>query len=118
MLSAGGYLRAFREGLDARGHLDPRVEVGLLFEADTYTCAHCGRVVALAPRQMPHGTCKSCMGFICEGCYHDLTAGTGVCVPMEKRLLMLEGQISGAILKESRLREYERHSARLARTVT
>lgn len=89
----------------------------VLWSLDTYTCKHCGRVKNLKVREMPYGTCKSCMGFICEGCYHDLTVGTGACVVVEKRMLMMEGRINGAILRESRLKEYELHSARLRGTL-
>jgi hypothetical protein len=40
---------------------------GTLFEADTYTCAHCQAIVIKNPlRQRPRNVCHKCMAVVCD----------------------------------------------------
>lgn len=40
-----------------------------LFEAPTYTCNHCSRVVIINPaRTRPKEYCRKCDHYICDGC--------------------------------------------------
>jgi hypothetical protein len=40
-----------------------------MFEAPTYTCAHCQRVVIIEPRRTRERSwCKSCDHYICDDC--------------------------------------------------
>lgn len=56
------------------------------FEADTYTCTHCQRVVAMNPkRTRPRSKCKACNHDICDGCGADYFI-TGACVSMARRI--------------------------------
>jgi hypothetical protein len=74
MLRAGGYAR-----ID-----DPD---GSTIECDTFTCAHCNRIVHVKPKQRPEdvgGLCKQCMGLICPHCVGR------ACVPFLKRIDMME----------------------------
>lgn len=57
-------------------------------EADTFTCAHCQRVVLVKARAAAAdcgGMCKRCMGLICPRC-----TAAGVCTPFEKKLKAAE----------------------------
>lgn len=59
-------------------------------EIDTYTCAHCNRVVHVPVRADPAdvgGLCKQCMNLICPRC-----TAKGVCVPWEKEMLRREAK--------------------------
>jgi hypothetical protein len=50
-----------------------------LFEAPTYTCSHCQRVVVLNPNRLrPREYCAKCNHYICDGCAK-LKAVTGEC---------------------------------------
>ena len=56
-------------------------------ERDTFTCAHCNKVVIVQPMQRPEdlgGMCKHCMGMICPQC---LDKG---CTPFEEKLKQWE----------------------------
>lgn len=50
-----------------------------LFEADTYTCTHCQRVVVMNPeRKRERYKCRGCNHHICDGCGVARAAG-GAC---------------------------------------
>lgn len=58
-------------------------------EADSFTCAHCQRVVFVKPRMDPAdmgGLCKQCGGLICARC-----VGQG-CTPWEKAMERTEAR--------------------------
>lgn len=47
-----------------------------MFEADTYTCTHCQRVVVMNPeRRRDRYTCRGCNHLICDGCGAARAAG-------------------------------------------
>lgn len=57
-------------------------------ECDTFSCAHCNRVVFVNARERPEdigGFCKCCAGLICGPC-----VDIGTCTPLEKRLQEME----------------------------
>jgi hypothetical protein len=57
-------------------------------ERDTFTCAHCNRVVIVAPKTDPTdlgGFCRMCMQHLCGPC-----ADLGTCTPFEQRLDAME----------------------------
>lgn len=59
------------------------------FEADTFTCVHCNRVVHVRPRASPDefgSMCRNCMKMICPRC------ADGPCTPFLKRLEMIEAR--------------------------
>lgn len=71
MRNPGGYLRI--EGPDHP-----------LYERDTFTCRHCGKVVEVKPKQAPEdlgGLCKVCMGLTCPQC-----AGQPGCKTYEQKM--------------------------------
>lgn len=46
------------------------------FEADTYTCSHCERVVIVNPlRLRPRYKCKGCSHHVCDECASKVAAG-------------------------------------------
>ena len=54
-----------------------------MFEADTFTCCHCNRIIhvkPLAPMDEFGSMCRNCMKMTCPTC------ADGPCVPFEKRL--------------------------------
>lgn len=54
------------------------------FEAPTYTCTHCCRVVVLNPmRRRPRAWCPHCDRYICDDC-GAVMAHTGVCRPFKQ----------------------------------
>lgn len=62
---------------------------GGMVESDTFTCAHCQRIVHVAPRANPAdvgGLCKVCMGLICPRCVGRR------CAPWEKKLQKMEAR--------------------------
>jgi hypothetical protein len=70
----------------SRGYLVTRDRVSgkVIAEADTFTCGHCNRVVAIAPNTRPEdlgGHCKVCYGLTCPACTRQ-----GSCVPFERQL--------------------------------
>jgi len=79
MRRPGGYLLS----------VDP--DAGSPFEADTFTCRHCQKIVLVKPMCDPAdmgGRCTVCDGLICKNC-----VGKG-CDPMEKKLQRLEARKS------------------------
>jgi hypothetical protein len=71
MRRPGGYFFSFDPG-------------GVRQEADTFTCAHCNRVVIVKAKCNPDdlgGMCRLCMKMICPACV-DL----GACTPFEKQI--------------------------------
>lgn len=55
-----------------------------VFEAPTFTCSHCCRVVILNPlRRRDRAWCWSCDRYICDGCATAMTK-SGKCVSIEK----------------------------------
>lgn len=71
MRRAGGYAYTFDVG-------------GIRQEADSFTCAHCNRIVIVKPKCDPMdlgGMCRICDKMICPTCV-DL----GKCDPLEKKL--------------------------------
>lgn len=71
MFRPGGYAFSFDVG-------------GIRQEADTFSCAHCNRVVIVKPKCDPNdlgGMCRLCDKMICAACV-DL----GKCDPVEKKL--------------------------------
>lgn len=55
-----------------------------LFEAPTYTCSHCQRIVVLNPlRNRERAWCKKCDHYICDGCGTTL-AQSGICRPFKQ----------------------------------
>lgn len=70
MLKPGGYAMVFGP-------------LGIERECDTFTCAHCNRVVHVKPKCNPDelgGNCRLCMKMVCPKCV-DLG-----CTPFEKTL--------------------------------
>lgn len=54
-----------------------------LFEADTFTCVHCNRIVHVKPRVSMDefgSMCRNCMKMVCPTC------ADGPCVPFMKKL--------------------------------
>lgn len=67
----------------ARGHIQITGPYGTV-EKETFTCAHCNRIVTVPPRATPEqlgGGCFQCDAMICADC-----AKSGVCEPFEKKL--------------------------------
>ncbi len=91
-----GYARLFGPGLD--GVTDQGIAaLQRDKECDTFTCAHCNRVVhvpALTDPANIGGLCKQCMGFICPACVEK-----AACTPFESKL---EAQLTRA----ARLKDY------------
>ncbi len=59
-------------------------------EADTFTCAHCQKIVAVQPDCDPAdagGLCRQCDGLICARC-----VGSGRCTPWEERMRRAEAR--------------------------
>lgn len=59
-------------------------------EMDTFTCAHCNRIVHVPVKANPDdigGMCRMCMKMICPSC-----VDAGVCDPFEKKLKRMEDQ--------------------------
>jgi hypothetical protein len=55
---------------------------------ETYTCAHCNRVVFVKHKMRPEdmgGLCKICMDLTCPQCH-----ALGACTPFEKKLELQE----------------------------
>ena len=53
------------------------------FEADTFTCCHCNRVIHVKPRAPMDefgSMCRNCMKMVCPRC------ADGPCVPFEKKI--------------------------------
>ena len=74
--------------LRPQGYAVVSYDDGRVVERDTFTCAHCQRVVFVKPRQDPAtlgGWCGCCSTLICSTCEAD-----GRCTPFEKRLEEIE----------------------------
>lgn len=57
-----------------------------LFEADTYTCSHCNRVVVMHPmRTRPRYKCRGCDHHICDECAAERSAGAA-CKTMRQKV--------------------------------
>lgn len=57
------------------------------FEADTFSCVHCNRVVHVKARANIDefgSMCRNCMKMVCPAC------ANGPCIPFEKRLQIME----------------------------
>jgi hypothetical protein len=75
-------------GSRAGGYLQTFTPDGLV-EADTFTCQHCNRIVAVKPMCRPEdlgGRCTCCGGLICQSC-----VGKG-CDHIEKKLQRIEAR--------------------------
>jgi hypothetical protein len=58
---------------------------GSIFEAATYTCSHCQRVVVVNPmRTRERGYCAKCDARVCDECEGARVHSGGVCVPFER----------------------------------
>ena len=85
MRKAGGYAVIFApDPVDVNfdGLRCERIGSGT-FEADTFTCCHCNRVIhvkAKAPMDEFGSMCRNCMKMVCPTC------ADGPCVPFEKKL--------------------------------
>ena len=70
-------------------HADPSVlpfGVPKHFEADTYTCRHCERVVVMNPqRKRERYKCRGCAHHICDDCAALRVAG-GPCRTMQQKI--------------------------------
>jgi DNA-directed RNA polymerase subunit RPC12/RpoP len=56
--------------------VDNRASAGGYFEADTYTCTHCGAVVVMNPlRKRERYKCNGCSHHICDDCAAKRLAG-------------------------------------------
>ena len=63
---------------------------GVISESDSFTCAHCQRVVIVKPRCDPAdmgGHCRICDKLICKRC-----VAYGQCVPWEKQMERMEAR--------------------------
>jgi hypothetical protein len=59
------------------------------FEADTFTCIHCNRIIHVKVRANPDefgSMCRNCMKMVCPKC------ADGPCVPFMKRLEQSEAR--------------------------
>lgn len=55
-----------------------------MFEAPTYTCSHCDRVVVMNPlRSRERAYCRGCDRYICDNC-GVIRAQTGACKTMKQ----------------------------------
>jgi hypothetical protein len=73
------------------------------FEAETYTCTHCSRVVVLNPQRVRERyKCKGCTHHICDECAAEVVAGAP-CKTMqqkyEEHMEQMARQSAGLILK-------------------
>jgi len=67
---------------------------GVLFEADTYQCPHCQRIIIKNPlRTRPRKVCNKCMNVVCDQC------APNECVPFAK---IIEDVLESAIKRIQR----------------
>lgn len=72
--------------------VDNRAGGGRLFEADTYTCTHCNRVVVMNPeRKRERYKCQGCRHHICDECAAKKISGEP-CRTMDQRIDELRAQ--------------------------
>lgn len=67
----------------ARGHLSIAGPTDTV-EFETFTCAHCSRIIKIPHRAAPDevgGRCGNCDAMVCPGCVR-----IGRCTPFEKKL--------------------------------
>ena len=75
-----GYLE-----IDHRAAGNPPMGLPRHFEADTYTCTHCSKVVVMNPsRVRERYKCRGCNHHICDNCAAIRTAG-GECKTMQQQ---------------------------------
>ena len=86
-MRAGGYLlidhrnnQGVSDELARRAGLPEAAGYGRVFEANTFTCAHCGTPTALDPRSLAR-QCFKCAKFICGN-----PACNGECHPFARRI--------------------------------
>jgi len=63
---------------------------GRVHEVDTFTCAHCQRVIEVPPKLPPEemgGFCTCCAKLVCSKCH-----ASGICRPIEQRLIEAEAK--------------------------
>jgi hypothetical protein len=69
--------------IPSRGDV-PFVSASTMYEAPTYTCSHCQRVVWMNPdRTRERAFCRRCNHVLCDGC-GKLMEQTRECVPFKK----------------------------------
>lgn len=67
-----------------RGKLGAMVGAGQVFEAPTYSCSHCARVVIINPdRTRARGYCPKCDRHVCDWCEAERVR-TFVCRPVSQ----------------------------------
>jgi len=73
-----------------------------LFEAPTYTCSHCQRIVILNQlRNRERAYCRKCDHYICDAC-GAAAAQTGICRPFKQ--IIEEAQETVAIAEQALIR--------------
>jgi hypothetical protein len=83
---------------NAHGYFEASFDDGRISTCDTFTCAHCNRIVMVKPKQDAAtigGHCRQCDKLICDRCVAD-----GRCTPLERRLAAAER--SGMLYAEVR----------------
>jgi hypothetical protein len=74
-----------RAGIGMGAKADTALGHGTLFEAPTYTCSHCQRVVVVNPdRSRDRAYCRKCDHIICDQCEAQRVAAGWECIPFEK----------------------------------
>lgn len=77
---------------NASGYAVLSSPTGHKHEADTFTCAHCNKIVMVQPKCDPAdlgGFCKQCTKLVCPECY-----GIGSCTPWEKQMEEMEARFA------------------------
>lgn len=75
---------------NAGGYAYSTDHLGGVTETDTFTCAHCNKVVFVPAKANPDdlgGFCRLCMKMICPQC-----VTSGKCDPFEEKLKRMESQ--------------------------
>lgn len=89
MRNAGGYAVIISPDGGAANFDRMRIEriPAGIYEADTFTCAHCNsirHVKVKAPMDEVGSICRGCMKMVCPRC------AEGACIPFEKKLEEME----------------------------
>lgn len=72
--------------------IDQRASGNGFFEADTYTCSHCCRVVVMNPsRKRERYRCGGCSHHICDDCAAEKVR-TGLCRTMAQKIDEIRAQ--------------------------